>query len=107
MRPTVSTVARVQLLPVPIIPRQSPSAPALPLLGSTAPRGPVLAPSAQSKTSEGNGEASVPGNLGTYCGVSARFPQVLTTPGLPTKGVLQSTSFPPIPLPTEEPRGDT
>ena len=72
--------------------------------------GPVamVAQDIQPKTSEGNREASAPGNLGTYCDMSARFsptPQVLTTPGLPTKGAHHSTSSP-TSSPTKEPRGD-
>ncbi|XDA77654.1 hypothetical protein R6Z07F_007785 [Ovis aries] len=108
IRPRVSTVAHVQLQPVPVISRPSASTWAPSLSGSTAVSSPVLTPSAQPKTSEGNREASAPGNLGTYCGMSARFsptPQVLTTPGLPTKGAHHSTSSP-TSSPTKEPRGD-
>ncbi|XP_074231088.1 uncharacterized protein LOC141579395 [Camelus bactrianus] len=108
IRPTAGTVAHSQPQPVPVIHRQSPSTLAPPLMGSTALRVPVLTLSTESKTSKRNGEASAPGNLGAYCGVSARFsltPQVLTTPGLPRKGALHSTSFP-TSSPTREPRGD-
>lgn len=108
IKPRVSMVARVQLQPVPVISRPSASTGAPSLSGSTAVSGAVLTPSAQPKTSEGNREASAPGNLGTYCDMSTRFsptPQVLTTPGLPTKGAHHSTSSPTSST-TKEPRGD-
>ncbi|XP_045713660.1 uncharacterized protein LOC123831059 [Phyllostomus hastatus] len=109
IRPTVNKVASFQLPPARVIPRQSPSTlTPPPVWGSTALRGPVLTLSAQSKTLENSGVTSAPGNLGTCCGSSARFspvPQVLTTPGFPTRGPLQSTMFPISPT-TKEPRGD-
>ncbi|XP_008540255.1 uncharacterized protein [Equus przewalskii] len=108
MRPTANPVTCIQLQPVPVIPRQSPSTLAPPLLGITALRGPVLAPSTLSKIPERNGEASVPGNLGTNVGMSARFSptaRVLTMPGLPTAGALHGPSFPTSSA-TKEPRGD-
>ena len=108
IRPRVSMVARVQLQPMPVISSPSASTRAPSLSGSTAVSGPVLTPSAQPKTSEGNREASAPENLGTYCGMSTRFsptPQVLTTPGVPTEGAHHSTGSP-TSSPTKEPRGD-
>ncbi|XP_032961646.1 uncharacterized protein LOC117022083 [Rhinolophus ferrumequinum] len=108
IRPTVNTAACFQLPPVPVIPRQSAPARTPPILGNTALSGPVLTLATQPKVSDRNGVTSVPGSLGTYFSVSARFspiPQVLTTPGLPTKGALHSTSFP-TSFTTKEPRGD-
>ncbi|XP_045436307.1 uncharacterized protein LOC123652187 [Pipistrellus kuhlii] len=108
IRTTVNTEASFQLPPAPVIPRQSPPTLTVPVLGSTALRGPVLTPATQSKGLESNGETSVSGNLGNYFGMSARLPlipQVLTTPALPTTGAPHSTSFPTSPT-TKEPRGD-
>lgn len=109
IRPTVNKVASFQLPPARVIPRQSPSTlTPPPLWGSTALRGPVLTFATQSKAVESSGATSAPGNLRTCCSTSARFPllpQVLTTPGFPTRGPLQSTMFPTSPT-TKEPRGD-
>lgn len=108
IRPTVNTAACFQLPPVPVIPRQSAPALTPPILGNTALSGPVLTLATQPKASDRNGVTSVLGSPGTYVRMSARFspiPQVLTTPGFPTKGALHSTSFPTSST-TKEPRGD-
>lgn len=108
IRLAVNAAACFQLPPVPVIPRQSSSTPMPPVLGSTALRGSVLTLSTQPKIVERNEGTSVPGDLGTHFGMSARFsliPQVLTTPGFPTKGALHSTSFLTSST-TKEPRGD-
>lgn len=107
IRHTVHTVARAQLPPGPVVPGQSSSTPSPAVSGSMAPRCPVLTLPTQSKTSERNG-TSVPGNLGTYFGMAARFsptPQVLTTPGFPSKPPRPSTSVATSSV-TREPRGD-
>lgn len=108
MRLAVNAVACFQLPPVPVIPRQSSTTPMPPASGSTALRGSVLTLSTQSKIVERNEGTSVPGDRGTHFGMSARFsliPQVLTTPGFPTKGELHSTSLLTRST-TKEPRGD-
>lgn len=99
IRPTVRTLASFHLPPVLALPRRS---------SPTMTPPPVLTLSTQPKVVESPGETSAPGNLGTYFSMSARLsliPQVLTTPGLPTKGALHSTSSPTSPT-TKEPRGD-